>query len=105
MYFNTKQEAINAVNKEIASGNVEVAIGIMQIYWRYHKKMFSSPGELLDPQTNVAYGAKYLRQLHNENGDWFSAVGQYYSGRKTPEGIKKANEYASKVVVQWEKLY
>ena len=103
-FFANKEETVSRLQQEINQGNRAVAIGLMQIYWRYHHDQFQDPAQALDPVTNLTYGAQYLRKLYQTEQDWYLAVGQYYSGRKTPEGMKKANNYADKVMVQWEKL-
>jgi soluble lytic murein transglycosylase-like protein len=104
-FFDTKIEALHKLNSEIQAGNKDVAIGIMQIFWRYHKNSFDRPGDILDPVANVTYGAKFLRRLYERHGDWITAVGKYYSGSSTPKGVAHAKEYAGKVAEQWEKLY
>ena len=105
--FDTKEQAESFLNREVKSGNENIAIGIMQIYWRYHKKRYDSPVELLDPWENVSYGAEYLRILRNQSESWAEAVGYYYTGPnpETDELRLKSKKYAIKVVKEWEKLF
>ena len=103
-FFKTKKQALRKLNREVQAGNMNVAIGIMQIYWRYHKNSFDRPGDILEPYANVSYGASYLRRLYIKHGNWITAIGKYYSGSATPEGLAHAKEYSEKVVKQWEKL-
>lgn len=104
MFFRTRQEAEAKLLSEVMKGNESIAIGIMQIYWKHHKDKFLRPTQLLDPMTNLRYGARYLRQQYVTEGDWYLAIGQYHSGSKTPEGMKRANQYADWVMTQWKRL-
>lgn len=103
-YFESRKAAAEMLETEVSNGNMNIAIGIMQIYWRYHHENFDRPSDLLDAETNLRYGAKYLRKMFDIEGDWYQAVGQYHSGNKTPEGIKRANIYAENVVREWKNI-
>ena len=105
-YYKNRVEASLAAETEINKGNHSVAIGLMQIFWRYHKENFRSPYQLLNPRTNLNYGAAYLKHLHDLSGDWDTAVGYYYTGPNpnTDQLKAKAADYAKKVRKQWEKL-
>jgi len=91
--FKTRKEAYKTLKKEIDSGNQAIAIGLMQIYWRYNKSYFSDPWEALDPYKNIDVGAKILTFFKNQRGTFENAVGAYYS----PNDQSKAEKYKSKV--------
>jgi hypothetical protein len=57
----------------------DVAIGCMQIHMQYHLASFARPEEALEPGTNVWYAAAYLDALHQQFGDWLSAVAHYHA--------------------------
>ena len=90
-YFKTKEEAIAAAKKFIASGITSIDVGCMQINMKFHGKAFSSLEDAMDPQQNVRYSAKFLRTLYSRNGnDWKQAAKNYHSGNST-EGTLYAN--------------
>jgi len=60
-----------------------VDIGCMQVNWQHHRAGFRDPAELLRPAMNVAYAARFLRNLAFRHGGWQKAVGFYHSGNPT----------------------
>ena len=82
-YFPTKQEAIAAARAVRARGVRNIDIGCMQINMMYHGDAFASIEEAFDPAANVAYAARFLRELHAQVGSWHEAAGRYHSA--TPE--------------------
>lgn len=97
--FKTKEEAIKAVEKFQRQGAKSIDVGIMQINLRHHPNAFSNLQEAFDPQLNIAYGAKFLKQLFLQYKNWNKAVCHYHSA--TP---KYHNIYRQKVMSQWTKL-
>lgn len=90
-YFKTKEEAVAAAKKFIASGVKSIDVGCMQINMKFHGRAFSSIEEAMDPENNVRYSAKFLRKLYSRNGnDWKQAAKSYHSGNTT-EGTLYAN--------------
>ena len=83
-YFKTKEEAVAAAKKFIASGVKSIDVGCMQINMKFHGEAFSSIEEAMDPVNNVRYSAKFLRKLYSRNGnDWKQAAKSYHSGNST----------------------
>lgn len=78
-YFKTKNEAINAVKSMQSAGISNIDVGCMQINLRYHGSNFKSLEEAFDPKKNVAYGAKFLKKLHNKTKSWQKAAMHYHS--------------------------
>lgn len=97
--FKTKLEAIQAVEKFQRLGAKSIDVGIMQINLRHHPNAFCNLEEAFDPQLNIAYGAKFLKQLFLQHKSWNSAIGHYHSA--TP---KFHNAYKQRVISQWMKL-
>lgn len=77
--FKTKCDAIKAVEKFQRLGIKNIDVGIMQINLHHHSYGFRSLKEAFDPQLNIAYGAKFLKQLFNQHKNWGEAVGHYHS--------------------------
>jgi hypothetical protein len=82
-YFPTKQEAIAAARAVRARGVRNIDVGCMQINMLYHGDAFADIEEAFDPAANVAYAARFLRELHAQMGSWHEAAGRYHSA--TPE--------------------
>lgn len=57
-----------------------IDLGCMQINYHYHGKEFASLERMLDPAENVAYAAKFLRELRRREGSWTMAVARYHAG-------------------------
>lgn len=86
IFFDTKVQAVAWTQKALASGTVTyLDVGCMQIDLRMHPHAFRNLDEAFDPMANAAYGARYLRELHDGDagGNWYIAIGLYHS--HTPE--------------------
>ena len=94
--FNTKQEAIAAVEAHRARGARSIDVGCMQVNLMHHGNAFASLDEAFDPAANARYAAKFLLQLLAQTGSWPRATAGYHS--LTP-GI--GDEYARKVMLVW----
>ncbi len=97
--FETKQKAISAVQKFQRMGAKSIDVGIMQINLRHHPYAFRNLEEAFDPQLNIAYGAKFLKQLFLQHKSWDSAIGHYHSA--TP---KFHNAYKQRVFSHWSRI-
>ena len=79
-YYNTKEEAVSAVKALMAQGIDNIDVGCMQINLKYHGKAFSSIENAFEPAQNVAYSARFLRDLYQHNGhSWQKTAMQYHS--------------------------
>ena len=79
-YYQTKEEAVAAIEVFLSEGNNNIDVGCMQINLKYHGEAFKNIEEALDPEKNVAYSAKFLRSLYKQNGeDWQVTAMQYHS--------------------------
>lgn len=97
--FKTKKEAIDAVKKHIKQGKTSIDVGAMQINLKHHPHAFKSLEDAFDPQINIAYGAKYLKELYKKTGNWNDAVAYYHSASP-----KFHNKYRKNVMKQWSNL-
>ncbi|RYE05787.1 MAG: lytic transglycosylase domain-containing protein [Rickettsiaceae bacterium] len=78
-YFNSKNEAIAFVKKQISNGKASIDIGCMQINLKHHIDAFASLEHAFDPSINVAYGAKFLRAKFDQLQCWHKAIAYYHS--------------------------
>ena len=78
-FFDTKEAAVAEVRALIDQGQRSIDVGCMQVNLRYHPNAFRSLDDAFDPSTNVAYGAQFLKSLHQLQGAWAAAVERYHS--------------------------
>jgi hypothetical protein len=94
--FETKAQAIAAVNAHRARGARSIDVGCMQINLKHHPNAFASLEEAFDPDANTRYAAQFLQQLLAQTGSWPLAVAGYHS--LTPD---IGGDYAKKVLAIW----
>ncbi|WP_020406855.1 transglycosylase SLT domain-containing protein [Hahella ganghwensis] len=92
-YFSSREAAFNKLQAELEKGNENIAIGLMQVYWKYNHSYFSSPWEALDPKKNIDVGIQVLQFFYKNRGSYEAAVGAYYS----PNKPLPAEEYKARV--------
>lgn len=97
IYFSTKEQAITEVRRLLNQGVRNIDIGCMQINYHHHGHHFPSLMHMFEPKHNVAYGAKFLKDLRKVNGSWTKAVGLYHSA--TPE---LQVPYKRRVYIKWQ---
>jgi hypothetical protein len=95
-FYDTKAQAIAAVQALQARGVQSIDVGCMQINLMWHPGAFASLDQAFDPTANAAYGARFLKELHAQTNDWPLAATQYHSA--TP-GLGDA--YQAKVASAW----
>jgi soluble lytic murein transglycosylase-like protein len=87
-----------AVFEEAAAANSKlVDVGCMQINYRYHHDKFQSVNDMLDPEKNVHYAAKFLRSLKQRHGSWTEAVARYHAG---PNNKVAQHRYVCRVLTR-----
>lgn len=97
LYFDTRAEARAAAAAALAAGERQVDIGCMQVSMAWHANGFETVTEALEPVNNVAYGARYLRELYDQHGDWSEAVRRYHSG-----DAARGEAYLRRVIALWQ---
>ena len=90
-WFATRAEALTFAKARLAEGRRSFDLGCFQINYRWHGVHFASVEQMVDPQINAAYAARFLRELYAEFGDWRLAAGAYHS--RTPS---LATRYAAR---------
>lgn len=95
-FFETKEEAIAAVQSIQAAGEPSIDVGCMQVNLMHHPNAFATLDDAFDPTHNAAYAGRFLLELFNESGDWGTAIAEYHS--RTP-GV--GEPYRDQVVATW----
>jgi hypothetical protein len=98
-YLPTKQAALRKVEELQASGHSNIDVGCMQVNLGYHGDAFASLEEALDPASNIAYGAKFLKHLRVATRSWARATARYHSS--DPD---RGQAYRAKVYRRWQEL-
>ena len=94
--FDTKAEAIAAVQAHRARGARSIDVGCMQVNLLHHADAFASLDQAFDPAANARYAANFLVRLLAQTGSWPRAAAGYHS--LTPD---IGAEYARKVLAVW----
>lgn len=92
IYLDSKEEAEMFLKEAIDVG-CSVDVGLFQIHWQSHYKLFDSPSQALDPIFNMQVGAYILSQQYVRTKDWYIATGGYHS----PSNKVLAHRYREKV--------
>jgi hypothetical protein len=95
-FFESKAEAVTFVEGKLADGVESIDVGCMQINLKHHPEAFASLEDAFDPAINVAYGADFLKSLHDQANGWMAAARRYHSA--TPE---KGQAYGELVLANW----
>ena len=82
-YFDTKAQAIAAVNAWRARGSRSIDVGCTQVNLVHHPDAFPNLEMAFDPATNADYAARFLTKLRGQTGNWEKATAWYHSA--TPE--------------------
>jgi transglycosylase-like protein with SLT domain len=95
-HFETREEAIAAVEALQARGIRVIDVGCMQVNLHHHPAAFADLQEAFDPVANARYAGLFLKRLQAARGDWEIAASHYHSA--TPE---RADAYRLKVLANW----
>jgi hypothetical protein len=99
-FFPTKALAVAKVKGLQNRGISNIDVGCMQVNLRYHGKAFTSVEQALEPSANVAYAARYLKDLRKKNKSWAQAVAYYHSATWDLN-----RPYSLKVIGYWNKAW
>jgi len=98
MVFNTREEAVAAV-EELQGRNIRsIDVGCMQVNLQHHPDAFPSLREAFDPAVNARYAARFLARLRDSSGSWEAAIGRYHSA--TPG---RSEAYRDRVLAVWSR--
>lgn len=81
VYATTQDKAQKILDERRAKGRKNLYAGCMQLSVFHHGGNFRSLGDMLQPQRNVGYAAKYLAAHFEDYGDWEAAVRRYQGGK------------------------
>ena len=95
-FYQTKQEAIAAVQAAQATGVRSIDVGCMQVNLMHHADAFATLDQAFDPRANAAYAAGFLTRLFQQAGSWPEAAASYHSA--TP-GLRE--DYQRRVLLGW----
>jgi soluble lytic murein transglycosylase-like protein len=98
-YLPSKRAALRKVEELRASGRSNIDVGCMQVNLGYHGDAFATLDEALDPASNIAYGARFLKHLRVATRSWARATACYHSS--DPD---RGKAYRAKVYRRWEEL-
>jgi hypothetical protein len=90
--YETKAEAVAAVETLHAHGVQSIDVGCMQVNLMFHPTAFGSLDQAFDPVANANYAARFLIELYGRTHSWTEATARYHSS--TP---KLGAEYQRKV--------
>lgn len=91
LYFETRRAAAAYLAQNRAAGRTNFDVGCFQINNTWHGQAFAGIDDMLDPNRNADYAARFLSELFAEVGSWEIAVGHYHS--RTPD---KASRYQAR---------
>ncbi len=91
----TLQDAYDLFEQARRRGAKLIDIGCMQINHHYHGSEFRSVEDMFDPASNVAYAARFLRNLHDRHETWTMAVARYHAG---PDNDPAQQKYVCRVI-------
>ncbi len=98
-WFDTKQEAIQAVQKYQAQGIKSIDVGCMQVNLMYHGENFANLSQAFEPIYNISYAAKFLRSHYNNTNSWTKATAAYHSMQSS-----RGADYYRKVYQKWQQV-
>lgn len=95
-YFQTRAEAIAAVQNLQMAGIGSIDVGCFQINLMFHAGAFASLEQAFDVDANAQAAARFLAELYQRSGSWETAVAWYHSA--TP-GV--GEPYRDRVLADW----
>jgi soluble lytic murein transglycosylase-like protein len=95
VYGNDKGDALRQFAAAKAAGAKLIDLGCMQINHYFHAEQFTSLDDMLEPDKNVDYAARFLKQLREREGNWTMAVARYHAG---PNNNPAQKRYVCRVI-------
>ncbi|WP_068316711.1 transglycosylase SLT domain-containing protein [Polycladidibacter hongkongensis] len=94
-FARSQHEALAKVRAAQKRGMKLIDVGCMQINIHYHRSQFQSLEHMLQPAANVAYAARFLKELKAREGTWTMAVARYHAG---PNNNPAQKRYVCRVI-------
>jgi hypothetical protein len=95
-YGKDLEKTLSVLNHHLEKGVRNIDIGVMQINWHWHGRNFSGLDEMITPEYNIKYAAKFLNSLYKRHGSWSKAVRHYHSSNSDRQKL-----YAKKILISW----
>lgn len=95
IFANTLADAVGHFETARRNGAELIDLGCMQINHYWHRNQFRSVRDMLDPERNVAYAARFLKQLRHREKSWTLAVARYHAG---PDNDPAQKRYVCTVI-------
>lgn len=78
-FYDSKEDAIAAVQAFQAKGIRSIDVGCMQVNLMFHPDAFPNLQDAFDPAANTAYAVRFLTSLYAQAKDWNLAAAYYHS--------------------------
>lgn len=95
--FNDRQSMFEGLMAALATGEMMIDVGPMQVNWYWQFGKLGSPWRITDPAVNIKIGAQILQTHYERSGDWWEAVGRYHRPADGPTDQLIANKYRQRV--------
>ena len=95
VFAKSRVEAVRLFEQARRNGAKLIDLGCMQINHHYHSAHFRSVADMLDPDRNVDYAARFLVQLKASHTTWSMAVARYHAG---PDNDPAQKRYVCRVI-------
>jgi hypothetical protein len=98
-YLPSRSEALRKIHELQSEGRSNIDVGCMQVNLGYHGHEFASVADALEPASNVAYAARFLKRLRDETQSWSRSAAHYHSRHQN-----RGQAYRDKVFRLWDEL-
>jgi hypothetical protein len=78
-WFATEDDMMAHVDGLTSAGITNFDVGCFQLNYRWHGNGFASLPDMVDPDQNARYAARFLAQKFAATGDWALAAAAYHS--------------------------
>lgn len=89
VFTQNRKEALAAFQDARSKGKKLIDLGCMQVNYHYHGKQFASVSQMMEPESNIIYAARFLKALRKSEGSWTAAVARYHASSKVPKEQKR----------------
>lgn len=103
-HYESREQMRSALYRYLSAGNKSADIGIMQVNWRYQKRLLKDPYRAMDPYYSLRIGAQILADCRRRAKDWHEAIGCYHSPGKSSASRQRAERYTQRVSVHLRRL-